>query len=317
MPPRKTDNARQSNLSMAQFVYDGSDADVDTSSTSLRPILSVPARSKPVQPAQPQPTPSIEMDTQRPAEAASPTEKDKERKDSTSKDNVTIEDVTLPKSIIMRLAKGVLPPNTQIQANAILAMSKSATVFISHLANAANEHTQSSNKKTIMPADVFAALEDIEFPSFCETLEAEFKKFNETQTTKRNTYRRKVAAAKKAEKAGVDPNSSIMSTASTAAASQPDSAGPRALKKQKPNAPDDSAMDVDVGDEPREHSDAETEPEPEQEEDEEEEENEGGEEEEEEDEEDEEEEEKNDPDRLEDREPRDDHDDALDDGDSD
>jgi hypothetical protein len=30
----------------------------------------------------------------------------------------------------------VLPPNTQIQANAILAMTKSATVFISHLANA-------------------------------------------------------------------------------------------------------------------------------------------------------------------------------------
>ncbi|KAF3067173.1 DNA polymerase epsilon subunit D [Daldinia childiae] len=313
MPPRKTDNARQSNLSMAQFVYDGSDADVDTSSTSLRPIISVPARSKPVQP---QPTPSIEMDIPRPAEAAaSPTEKDKERKDSTSKDNVTIEDVTLPKSIIMRLAKGVLPPNTQIQANAILAMSKSATVFISHLANAANEHTQSSNKKTIMPADVFTALDDIEFPFFRERLEAEFKKFNETQTTKRNTYRRKVAAAKKAEKAGVDPNSSMMSATSTAAASQPDSSGPRALKKQKPNAPDDSAMDVDIGDEPHEHSDAETEPEPEQE-DEEEDENEGGEEEEEEEEEDE-EEEGNDPDRLEDREHRDDHDDALDDGDSD
>ncbi|KAI0110137.1 histone-fold-containing protein [Daldinia grandis] len=307
MPPRKPDNARQSNLSMAQFVYDGSDADVDTSSTSFRPIVSVPARSKPVQPP---PTPSIEMDTQRPAEAASPTDKDKERKDSTSKDNVTIEDVTLPKSIIMRLAKGVLPPNTQIQANAILAMSKSATVFISHLANAANEHTQSSNKKTIMPADVFAALGDIEFPIFRERLEAEFKKFNETQTTKRNTYRRKVAAAKKAEKAGVDPNSSMMSVASTAAASQPDSAGPRALKKQKPNAPDDSAMDVDVGDEPREHSDAETEPE----DDEEEEDNEGSEEEEDEDED---EEKGNDPDRLEDRQPRDEHDDAIDDGDSD
>lgn len=46
------------------------------------------------------------------------------------------QDLTLPKSIITRLAKGVLPPNTQIQTNAILAMSKSATIFISHLANA-------------------------------------------------------------------------------------------------------------------------------------------------------------------------------------
>lgn len=49
-------------------------------------------------------------------------------------DKTTIEDLTLPKSIITRLAKGVLPANTQIQANAIMAMSKSTTVFISYLA---------------------------------------------------------------------------------------------------------------------------------------------------------------------------------------
>lgn len=47
-----------------------------------------------------------------------------------------VQDLNLPRSIITRLAKGVLPPNTQIQANAILAMTKGATVFISHLANA-------------------------------------------------------------------------------------------------------------------------------------------------------------------------------------
>lgn len=47
-----------------------------------------------------------------------------------------IQDLSLPKSIITRLAKGVLPANTQIQANAVLALSKSTTVFISHLAAA-------------------------------------------------------------------------------------------------------------------------------------------------------------------------------------
>jgi DNA polymerase epsilon subunit 3 len=46
------------------------------------------------------------------------------------------QDLSLPKSIITRLAKGVLPANTQIQANAVLALSKSTTVFISHLAAA-------------------------------------------------------------------------------------------------------------------------------------------------------------------------------------
>lgn len=43
------------------------------------------------------------------------------------------QDLNLPKSIVQRLAKGVLPPNTQIQKDALLAMSKSATVFVNYL----------------------------------------------------------------------------------------------------------------------------------------------------------------------------------------
>ncbi|KAB5580650.1 histone-fold-containing protein [Coniochaeta sp. 2T2.1] len=104
---------------------------------------------------------------------AGTSEKGKER-ERDREGAVTIEDLNLPKSIITRLAKGVLPPNTQIQANAILALSKSATVFISHLSNAANEWTQSGGKKTIMPADVFRALDDIEYGFMRERLEAEF-----------------------------------------------------------------------------------------------------------------------------------------------
>ncbi|KAI0544540.1 histone-fold-containing protein [Xylaria curta] len=269
MPPKKIDLARRGDVSMAQFVLD---SDIDRrESTSAMPLqlkTALPSTS----------TPATQMDTDDPAESSQlvdkerEKDKDREKKDKdkdkdkeSSKEAVTIEDLTLPKSIITRLAKGVLPSNTQIQANAILAMSKSATVFINHLANAANEHTLGNNKKTIMPGDVFAALEDIEFPFFRERLEAEFKKFNDTQTSKRNTYRRKVAAQKKAEKSGADPNSSLISNVS--AATEPDFA-PRS-KKQKPNAAhEESAMDVD-GDETqelRDASDAETEPEQEQEE---------------------------------------------------
>jgi hypothetical protein len=38
----------------------------------------------------------------------------------------------------------------------------------------ANEHTFNANKKTISPADVFKALDDIEFGFLKEPLEAEF-----------------------------------------------------------------------------------------------------------------------------------------------
>ena len=53
----------------------------------------------------------------------------------TNTDFRTLQDLNLPKSIITRLAKGVLPQNIQLQANAVLALRQSATVFISYLAS--------------------------------------------------------------------------------------------------------------------------------------------------------------------------------------
>ncbi|KAK5123102.1 hypothetical protein LTR85_003300 [Meristemomyces frigidus] len=109
-----------------------------------------------------------------------------------------LQDLSLPKSMVARLAKGVLPANTQIQKDALLALHKSATVFINFIASNANENAQSSGKKTIMPPDVVAALKDAEFEDFLPRLEAELKKYNDTQCDKRNTYRRKVKEEKKA-----------------------------------------------------------------------------------------------------------------------
>ncbi|KAK8125714.1 uncharacterized protein PG998_001473 [Apiospora kogelbergensis] len=195
-----------------------------------------------------------EMDTDRPSESAPPSDKKGER----------TADLNLPKSIITRLAKGVLPPNTQIQANAILAMTKSATVFINHLASAANERTLASGKKTILPDDVFEALDEIEYSQFRDRLQAEFKKFNETRTTKRNTYRRRVAAAKKGLPLPADPNASMVSNATSEGATEvgdistASAAGtaagevgsseqqPRSKKAKTGGAPgEDSTMDMD------------------------------------------------------------------------
>lgn len=102
----------------------------------------------------------------------------------------------------------------------------------------ANERTISAGKKTIMPQDVLDALDQVEFGFMRPQLEAEFAselllppplpprsrggaehnappfladqqpsflspsppEFNHTQTSKRSTYRRKVAAAKRADK---------------------------------------------------------------------------------------------------------------------
>jgi hypothetical protein len=45
------------------------------------------------------------------------------------------QDFSMPKSVVLRLAKGVLPPNTQIAKDAQTALWKSATVFVSYLAS--------------------------------------------------------------------------------------------------------------------------------------------------------------------------------------
>lgn len=47
----------------------------------------------------------------------------------------TVQDLSLPKSMVARLAKGVLPANTQIHKDALLALHKSATVFVSYIAS--------------------------------------------------------------------------------------------------------------------------------------------------------------------------------------
>ncbi|KAF5662117.1 DNA polymerase epsilon subunit D [Fusarium circinatum] len=202
MPPRKS-SSRKSDTSTARFapMDDGSPLeqspapalthDNDSMATQV-PAAPVPAPTPAPQAASETAVTEAEADT---SMTQNGDKKDKD-KDKEHKEHITIEDLTLPKSIITRLSKGVLPPNTQIQANAIMALSQSTTVFINYLASHANENTVNAGKKTISPADVFKALEETEFAFLKEPLEAEFAKFNAIQTEKRTSYRQKVRAKK-------------------------------------------------------------------------------------------------------------------------
>lgn len=132
--------------------------------------------------------------------------------------------------MVQRLAKGVIPANTQIQKDAITAMSKSATLFVNYLAHAyvhpsfhvpqspskkrghvpppippitlslhsrliknrANTSPAMGTRKTISPEAVLDALAELEFDSFLPRVQAELRRFSEVQTGKRNDYRRKL-----------------------------------------------------------------------------------------------------------------------------
>ncbi|KAJ5677625.1 uncharacterized protein N7477_003258 [Penicillium maclennaniae] len=95
---------------------------------------------------------------------------------------VSVDDYLLPRSLTIRLAKAVLPPNTTIQKDAVLAIQKAATVFISYLSSHANDATL---KRTVAPTDVFSALTELEFDSFRARLEQELEAFTENKAGKR------------------------------------------------------------------------------------------------------------------------------------
>ncbi|KAH6685275.1 histone-fold-containing protein [Plectosphaerella plurivora] len=234
MPPKKSEQPRRSDVSTARFEVMEEDA---------------PAPAGPSTEAHPPTTDASFTVADGKAASASgaspgpgnPEKKDKEaeKKDKTDKDAIAIEDLTLPKSIIARLAKGVLPPNTQIQANAIMALNKSATVFISYLASHANENTIDRNKSTIMPDDVFKALQDTEFGFLVEPLKAEYEKFASDKSNKRKSYRASKKSATEGDSQMADvstnpggPDDTVMTTASGGpdSASTPIRDEPRAKK---------------------------------------------------------------------------------------
>ncbi|KAJ5218525.1 Histone-fold [Penicillium cinerascens] len=105
---------------------------------------------------------------------------------------VSVDDYLLPRSLTIRLAKAVLPPNTTIQKDAVLAIQKAATVFVSYLSSHANDATL---KRTIAPTDVFSALTELEFDSFRARLEQELEAYTEIKAGKRKAKKSDVNGA--------------------------------------------------------------------------------------------------------------------------
>ncbi|KAK2754261.1 hypothetical protein FQN54_007140 [Arachnomyces sp. PD_36] len=101
---------------------------------------------------------------------------------------VAVEDCLLPRTLTARLAKGVLPPNTQIQRDGVLALTKAATVFVSYLSSHANEATI---KRTVSPEDVLSAISELEFEDFLPRLQRELAVHAEAAAGKRKKQRQK------------------------------------------------------------------------------------------------------------------------------
>ncbi|KAG0285821.1 hypothetical protein BGZ96_009987 [Linnemannia gamsii] len=101
--------------------------------------------------------------------------------------STSIEDNELPKAILTRIMKQALPENTNIQANAKLAMTKSTTLFINYLTSAANEVAANAGHKIVSGAHVLKALEAVDLEEMLPRLTEELQAFQSIQRSKRAT----------------------------------------------------------------------------------------------------------------------------------
>ncbi|QSL67088.1 hypothetical protein MERGE_001475 [Pneumocystis wakefieldiae] len=102
------------------------------------------------------------------------------------RETVSIDDLNLPRSVVLRLVKKVLPEHTSIQKDAITALIRGSSVFINYLSAAAFDLSKLSSRKVILPSDVLKAIENIEFSSFIPRMTGELELYEEILKEKKN-----------------------------------------------------------------------------------------------------------------------------------
>ncbi|WVR06067.1 hypothetical protein IAU60_003095 [Kwoniella sp. DSM 27419] len=74
-----------------------------------------------------------------------------------------IADYELPKTTLVKLAKGSIPDNVKMQQDVVLALLRGSTLFINYLSAAAHDQALARSGKTITAGDVIKAVIDLDF----------------------------------------------------------------------------------------------------------------------------------------------------------
>ncbi|XP_068087172.1 DNA polymerase epsilon subunit 3 isoform X2 [Anabrus simplex] len=82
-----------------------------------------------------------------------------------------LEDLSLPNTVVTRLAKETLPDGVNVAKEARTAIGKAASVFVLYLTAASSSIAIKNNRKTINGQDVLKAIEETELNKFLEPLE--------------------------------------------------------------------------------------------------------------------------------------------------
>ncbi|KAG0315096.1 hypothetical protein BGZ97_008598 [Linnemannia gamsii] len=173
--------------------------------------------------------------------------------------STSIEDNELPKAILTRIMKQALPENTNIQANAKLAMTKSTTLFINYLTSAANEEAANAGHKIVSGAHVLKALEAVDLEEMLPRLTEELQAFQSIQRSKRATAAQAAKEKDGSSSAGSKKRKPAADESSTAAKSRKSStsANPRDGQETPSDIHSDDEDKEDDGEEEEEEEEEE------------------------------------------------------------
>lgn len=119
-------------------------------------------------------------------------------------DLTSIDDILFPRATVQKLAKSMLADDgTESQMimakDSVIALQRSATVFVSHLLYHALQISKDASRKTVNAQDILGAIERAEFPGFVPEVKHKLAAYEQTKADAKTVVVREPAAGEEAE----------------------------------------------------------------------------------------------------------------------
>lgn len=119
-------------------------------------------------------------------------------------DLTSIDDILFPRATVQKLAKSMLTDDgTESQMimakDSVIALQRSATVFVSHILYHARQISKDASRKTVNAQDVLGAIERAEFPGFVPEVKHKLAAYEQTKADAKTLTMREPAATEVAE----------------------------------------------------------------------------------------------------------------------
>lgn len=126
-------------------------------------------------------------------------------------DPVLIDDILFPRSTILKLARSITldednQNNMTLAKDSLLALQRSATVFVSYMLFHSKQVSKANGRKTVTAQDIMAALERAEFAGFLPEVKQRLAEFESMAKAKKQKKLEEKSAGKEEQEEGESEN---------------------------------------------------------------------------------------------------------------